>query len=485
MDTTDAVERGLSPTTKLKVFKIEAIQCNGKPLHKNTELSDEDIEKIWTTSLGRDWIEIDGFKQKKVTFTKQKKEVTNIKIIYELCLDEPLREIVDHPEIQYQRLSLFGPETFTLKVQGLQDLREAEIGEIVTVNIRGTDFEVKAFEILEWMERFGVIVGDHRYSQSALFFSDIYPVLCLVSRSLRNLHHIACQLGLFLDETRRAHHFLNCFNRQSPFLFQTHLIKPLKQAVAFWLLKFGLKQFDLLSLLVPTSTGSRPFEPTDLSTLEQNLKILSLLDLLNQSNLIDLVLTPLFSLVYSVLKNLSGKNTDGISIKLKLTDFLPEWLPIKGKKLRIYHHGIKTQCNGCYGLGHGKWNCKEEHTNWRGYVDRLFQSGKFTKEMFGSWLEGPPKQNKDEEDLREMLRNPNKLKQMITLFNAMKDQDKGKEKGPGKRSYQPNQKQSQKPKAKPNPRFQIQPKGQNQSQNQSQKPDDSKKNPPAKKKREN
>jgi len=95
--------------------------------------------------------------------------VTNIKIIYELALDEPLRDIVDYPEILYNRQTLFGPETFTLKVQGLGDLREAKLGEIVKVNIRGTDFEVKAFEILEWMERFGVIIGDHRYSQSALF----------------------------------------------------------------------------------------------------------------------------------------------------------------------------------------------------------------------------------------------------------------------------------------------------------------------------
>jgi len=54
-------DEGLSPDTKLKVFKLEANFCNGKPLHKNAELSDEDIEKIWTVALGRDWIEIEGF----------------------------------------------------------------------------------------------------------------------------------------------------------------------------------------------------------------------------------------------------------------------------------------------------------------------------------------------------------------------------------------------------------------------------------------
>jgi len=47
--------------------------------------------------------------------------------------------------------------------------------------------------------------------------------------------------------------------------------------------------------------------------------------------------------------------------------------------------------------------------------------------MFGTWLEAAPKQTKEEEDLREMLKNPAKLKQMISIFNAMNDMgDKGK-----------------------------------------------------------
>jgi len=184
---------GLSPKTKLKVFKLEAHLCNGKPLHKNTELSDEDIEKIWTIALERDWIEIEGFKQKKVTFVKQKKEVTKINILYELGLDKPLRDIVDFPEITYFRQALFGPETFTLKVLGLNDLREAKIGEKVKVNIRGTDFEVKPVEILEWMERLGTLIGDYRYSLSALFSQSFFTKVSLFC-GRAELGSIACQL---------------------------------------------------------------------------------------------------------------------------------------------------------------------------------------------------------------------------------------------------------------------------------------------------
>jgi len=77
MDTSTPKEQGLSPNSKLKVFKLEAHLCNNKPIHKNVELSDDDVEKIWTTSLNRDWIEIDGFKQRKVTYKKQERGCKN------------------------------------------------------------------------------------------------------------------------------------------------------------------------------------------------------------------------------------------------------------------------------------------------------------------------------------------------------------------------------------------------------------------------
>jgi len=126
MDTTPTSEpsqAGLSPSTKSHTLVLEAHLCNGKSLNKNINLSDVDIEKIWSDSLKRDWIEIDGFKVRKVADNA-------IRITYELGFDEPIRSIVSEPEISYQRRSLFGPETFTLHVLGLQDLREAKIGEI-------------------------------------------------------------------------------------------------------------------------------------------------------------------------------------------------------------------------------------------------------------------------------------------------------------------------------------------------------------------
>lgn len=47
---------------------------------------------------------------------------------------------------------------------------------------------------------------------------------------------------------------------------------------------------------------------------------------------------------------------------------------------------MRRQCNGCFKIGHSKWACTETKKNWRGYVTRLADSGKFRKEMFGSWI---------------------------------------------------------------------------------------------------
>jgi len=127
---------------------------------------------------------------------------------------------------------------------------------------------------------------------------------------------------------------------------------------------------------------------------------------------------------FSNIKNTAGKNTDGITFKFTLKENLPEWLPIQGKRMRIYHHGIKRQCNGCFGIGHAKWQCKAAKINWRGYVDQLVTSGRFKKEMFGSWIktDTPKVPETDDEDLRALIGNPEKLQKMLNLFKTMKEQ---------------------------------------------------------------
>ncbi len=106
------------------------------------------------------------------------------------------------------------------------------------------------------------------------------------------------------------------------------------------------------------------------------------------------------------------------------------------RKVRIYYHGMQVQCNGCYGLGHMRRDCKEERMGWKGYIETLRKSGKFEDRMFGTWLEKSNdlrdqlngKADKDskekpgnaDSDLRDLLNDPAKLREALTEFIATK-----------------------------------------------------------------
>jgi len=94
---------------------------------------------------------------------------------HELFSEVTLMSVLNDLEFTYQRNSAASqPETFTFRVLGLHNIREARVGEIVRVNARGTNFDVKPCEILHWMEEYGKLIGEFRYSLSASVNSYLY-----------------------------------------------------------------------------------------------------------------------------------------------------------------------------------------------------------------------------------------------------------------------------------------------------------------------
>jgi hypothetical protein len=138
------------------------------------------------------------------------------------------------------------------------------------------------------------------------------------------------------------------------------------------------------------------------------------------ANLITTLLT--VRLHFSYIKNSRGFNTPRYEVDLTLEEYPPEWMPMYGKKVRIFYPGMKIQCNACYGVGHMKRECKNERVGWMGYVSKLKDSGKFEATMFGSWLEEKPMQEKEkkketsEGDLRTLLDNPGSLQRALADF---------------------------------------------------------------------
>jgi len=153
-----------------------------------------------------------------------------------------------------------------------------------------------------------------------------------------------------------------------------------------------------------------------------------------------LTLTYSFSFQFSsFLKNSTGKDTDGITFELQLSEHIPEWLPIQGQKIRIFYYGMQRQCNQCWDLGHAKWQCQGKKLNWRGYVDGMIDSGRFAPAMYGKWAKKPdaPAANVQDVDLRAVLDDPEKMKKMFEFFNVMQGKS-GQTQHQGQRKFQAN-----------------------------------------------
>jgi hypothetical protein len=89
------------------------------------------------------------------------------------------------------------------------------------------------------------------------------------------------------------------------------------------------------------------------------------------------------------------------SIKMDLKMKPPQFLPISGKKIRIYYKGIEKRCVKCFGTGHLKKDCTSDRKDWMEYVsDLMFETG-FDLEMLGDakkYLEKWRSENKEKTD---------------------------------------------------------------------------------------
>ena len=53
-------------------------------------------------------------------------------------------------------------------------------------------------------------------------------------------------------------------------------------------------------------------------------------------------------------------------VKMKLRRHIPQYLPIYGRKLRIYYPGIDRAFSNCYGM-HSRHRCRNEKVQWVSY----------------------------------------------------------------------------------------------------------------------
>jgi len=115
----------------------------------------------------------------------------------------------------------------------------------------------------------------------------------------------------------------------------------------------------------------------------------------------------IFILLFSFGKSLiEGISSEVYSVQLKLKFQIPEFLPIYGKKARVYYHGMPSFCTNCYLIGnffdtfslgatihvkilsgHSKSDCKNDSKDWWSYIVHL-KAAKVPESYFGSWVQG-------------------------------------------------------------------------------------------------
>ncbi len=154
MDTTGST---ISPTSLVRIFKLDVVACNGQPIGK-LELASVDIEQIWSDSLLCELSEITGYTSFR---TKGNSE---IRIQYQLKNPTSIKSIAFEPEFCHERVGPQGVENLKCKVVGLAGVRQAKIGEKVKLTINTPNFDLTPEQALEWIKKYADIVGEYRYT---------------------------------------------------------------------------------------------------------------------------------------------------------------------------------------------------------------------------------------------------------------------------------------------------------------------------------
>jgi hypothetical protein len=77
--------------------------------------------------------------------------------------------------------------------------------------------------------------------------------------------------------------------------------------------------------------------------------------------------------------------TGTYSVKMSIHTPIPQFLPMDGKKIRIFYKGIPKLCSRCYGGGHLRHGCKNEEDDWLSYVDNHMIRSDLDDSYYGKW----------------------------------------------------------------------------------------------------
>ena len=74
------------------------------------------------------------------------------------------------------------------------------------------------------------------------------------------------------------------------------------------------------------------------------------------------------------------------SVQMLIKKPLTQFLPMDGKRIKIYHKGIKRMCENCFGSGFYRAACSRAKVDWMAYLDFFLIESGFEEGMFGRWI---------------------------------------------------------------------------------------------------
>jgi len=328
-------------------------------------------------------------------------------ITFRLKTPTRIVDISTKAEFEVEKCGPLGIDIYKVKLPDHADV-ECALGKITTVIIYGT-IKLDIQDIGSWLELYGKIKGKFRYKS----------LLCI-------------QINLLLEYPHKSR-----IAQKEKVVFKRKKAKSLLE-----------QKTKVTQVQNKSHSSARSF--TNISLTIERLK---------------LVIYLISFSIYRVTVDEEGIEYDELEVDIVFSQQMPEVLPIKGQRIKVYYPGIKPLCTNCYKSGHRKWECEEqEKTNWLAYVYDFYKSKSITHDMLGEWVNvlkkfhpelqpTKPIWSQETTDLRSNLdshyaqtRNPDRNQVQVNQEVRGRGRGRGRARGRGRQSvnkqYQDSQEQT-------------------------------------------
>jgi hypothetical protein len=94
-----------------------------------------------------------------------------------------------------------------------------------------------------------------------------------------------------------------------------------------------------------------------------------------------------------------------LATRMRLSKSIPQFLPMLGRKIKVYYRGITKLCINCYKPGHIRKDCQNQTVGWITYVENFMSENNLDDSLYGNWkkIVGNIKHKREMEDQRKNL----------------------------------------------------------------------------------